>query len=372
MFLLADDVPETGTSVRRQTVSGGSVRMRNKLVIGVLLLAAAGLGCNRGGAGGGGAAGVAARVNGKEISVAQVDSYFKVRTADLPEKPTGDAADIAKLEILRQLIETEIMSQKAEELKLKPTDTEIDAQLKNLKGSTSDDVFKKTLTDRGISEIDLRREISQNLMMEKVVENQVGSRVQVTDADIQKFYDANKPSFNVTETLYRIGVIAVTSDPNAQVNNLQNDKALNEEQAIRKIQMIESRARAGEDFQNLARDYSEDPQSAQLGGDLGYQPDAILARFGGSFKDTVLKMKVGDMTPVIRVDNSYWLFKLLGRREPGQYDLTNAEVKESIRSELKSRKQQLLTAAFSEKLHNDARVENLLANQVLTAAQVGK
>jgi peptidyl-prolyl cis-trans isomerase SurA len=78
------------------------------------------------------------------------------------------------------------------------------------------------------------------------------------------------------------------------------------------------------------------------------------------------------MTPVVRAESSYWLFKLLGKREPGQYDLTNAEVKESIRTELQGRKQQLLTAAFSEKLHNDARVENFLANEVVASFSAGQ
>ena len=346
--------------------------MRNQLLIGLALLSAASFGCSGGGVGGGSSAGVAARVNGKEISRSEVDNYFKVRTADMTAKPTGEAANILKLEILRQLIETEIMSQKADELKLKPTDTEIDAQLKQLKGSATDEVFKKTLADRGVSEVDLRREVFQNMMLEKVVENQVGSKIQVSDEEISKFYEENKTAFNVTEPLFRIGVIAVTSDPSAQVNNAQGDKALNEEQAIRKIQMLETRARAGDDFQALARDYSEDPQTAQMGGDLGYQPTAILDRFGPSFKDTVLKMKVGDMTPVIRVENSYWLFKLLGKREPGQYDMSNPEVKQGIKAELQGRKQQLLTAAFSEKLHNDAKVENLLANEILASFQAKK
>ncbi|MBI3933611.1 MAG: SurA N-terminal domain-containing protein [Acidobacteria bacterium] len=347
--------------------------MQRKLWIGLVLLAVGAAGCNRSGTGGGTSSGAvggaAARVNGKEISRSEVENYFKVRTAEMTEQPTGDAARIAKLEILRQLIEAEIMSQKADELKLKPTDAEVDAQMKGLRGGATDEVFANMLAGRGISEAELRRQISQNLMMEKVVEDQVSSRIQVSDEEITKFYEENKSGFNVTEPLFRIGLMAVTGDPTSPVNNMQNDKALNEEQAIRKIQMLESRVRAGEDFQALARDYSEDPQTAQQGGDLGFQPSAMLDRFGTAFKDTVLKMKVGDMTPVIRAENSYLLFKLLGRREPGQYDLTDAEVKQGIRAELQSRKQQLLTAAFLEKLHNDARVENILANEVLASFQ---
>ena len=311
--------------------------------------------------------GAAARVNGKEISRADVESYFHLRTGNMQQKPAGDAERIFKLEILRQLIETEIMSQKAEELNLQPTEVEIEAQMMNLRGDATDEVFRQTLADRGIAEEDLRREITQNLMMEKVVENQVASRIEVSDEEIAQFYEENQEAFNVTETVYRIGVMAVSGDPTAPVNNMLNDKALNEEQAIRKIQMLEARARAGEDFLELARGYSEDPQTAQQGGDLGYQPAAMLEQFGPAFRDTILKMKVGDMTPVVRAENSYWLFKLLGIREPGQYDLANAEVKQSIRTELQGRKQQLLTVAFSEKLHNDARVENFLANEILAS-----
>ena len=351
--------------------------MRQWIWIGVVLLAAGTAGCNRSGSGSsagssGGASGAAARVNGKDISRSMVEDYFKVRTQGAAQKPTGDAANILKLEILRQLIETEIMSQKAEELKLKPTESEIDAQIKSLKGDATDEQFKKTLADRGISELDLRREVSQNLMMEKVVANQVGSKVNVSDAEITKFYEENKEAFNIKEPMYRIGVIAVTSDPSAPINNLRNDKALNEEIALRKIQMLETRARAGDDFQQLASEYSEDPQTAQLGGDLGYQPAATLERFGASFRDQVMKMKPGDMTPVVRADNSYWIFKLLGRREPGQHDLSSPEVKQNIKAELESRKQQLLTAAFSEQLHNNVRVENLLAQEILASFQAKK
>lgn len=346
--------------------------MRNKILIGLVLLTAASLSCSGRGTGGGASSGAAARVNGKEIARSQVDNYFKLRTADMTEKPTGDAANILKLEILRQLIETEIMSQKAEELKLKPSEAEVEAQMISLRGDVTEEAFQKRLSDRGIAREDLRRDILQNLMMQKVVENQVGSKIQVTDAEITQLYEENKAAFNVTEPLYRIGVMAVSGDPMVQASNLRNDKALNEEQAVRKIQMLESRVRAGEDFQALAREYSEDPQTAQLGGDLGYQPSTVLDRFGASFKDTVLKMKVGDMTPVIRSGGNYLLFKLLGKREPGQYDLTDPEVKQGIREELQGRKQQLLSAAFAEKLHNDARIENFLANEILASFHAGK
>jgi peptidyl-prolyl cis-trans isomerase SurA len=315
---------------------------------------------------------VAARVNGKEILKSEVDDYFRVRTKQLEQQPSGDSANILKLNILRELIEAEFMAQKAAELKILPTDAEIDSELKTLKGEVPDQEFRKTLEDRGVSEADLRKEIGRSLTIQKVAQNQVRDRVQVTDAQIQQFYDENREAFNIKEPMYRIGVIAVSSDPDSPVNNLQNDKALDEEQALRKIQMLEARVRAGEDFQQLAAQYSEDTETTQRGGDMGYQTAAMLERFGTPFKDTIIKMNVGDLTPVVRVEGGYFLFRLLGIREPGQHDLSSAEVKEGIRAELQTRKQQVLTAAFNEQIHNEARVENFLAREILAGFQAAQ
>lgn len=343
--------------------------MRVSIRIGLIVLMAGSFGCRRTASPD---PAVAARVNGISILRAQVESFFRFRTQDIAQKPAGEAANILKLEILRELIEGEIMAQKAEQLNLKPTDAEVEAEMKGLKGPATDEEFRKTLEQRGVSEADLRREIGRSLTARKVVENQVRAKIQVSEAEINGFFEENRETFNIKEPMYQIGLIAVTTDPAAPVSNLRNDKALNEEMAVRKIQSLESRLQAGEDFQQLAREYSEDPQTAQVGGDLGYQTAGMLDRFGAAFKATILKMKVGDLTPVVRTAEGYWLFKLLGKREPGQHDLKNPEVQRSIREELQNRKQQLLTAAFSEQLHNEARVENFLAREILAAYQQKK
>lgn len=308
---------------------------------------------------------VAARVNGKEILRSEVETQYAFRVKDAPQKPDEETASLMKLELLRDLIEGEVMAQKAAELKLTPADAEIDARIKVLQGSISDADFEKTLEGRGVKKEDLRKEIARTLTVEKVVENQVKNKAQVTDQDITDFYNKNKEVFNVKETLYKIGVIAVTPDPNTPVNNATNDKALNPQMAIRKMQDIEARAKAGEDFAKLARDLSEDPQTAQAGGDLGYQPESSLERFGPEFKASILKLKVGELVPLIRTPEGLWLFKLTGKREPGQHDLSNAEVKQNIKDELEARRQQLLSMAFSEQLHNAAKIENLMVGEVL-------
>lgn len=342
--------------------------MRNWILTAVAALALSSISCQRSTA----PSSVAARVNGKDIPMSEVEGYFKVRSEQLDPKPEGDQANLLKLDILRDLIEAEMMDQKAAELKIQPSAAEVDAEIKNLKGNTTDAEFQKTLAEKGVAEADLRKEITRSLTQAKVMDSQVRAQVKVTDAEISSFYQQNKEAFDIKEPMYRIAVIAVSSDPSAPENNAQNDKAMGEEQALEKIQMLEVRARAGEDFQELARQYSEDPQTAQAGGDMGYQTAAMLERFGPQFRDTIMKMKPGDMTPVIRAEGSYFLFRLLSTRSPGQGNLNNPEVRQTIHDQLQNQKQQLLTAAFNEQLHDQAHVENFLAQQVVASFRQGK
>ena len=307
----------------------------------------------------------AALVNGKPVTRLEVDKIFDFRTKDLPQKPEGEASQLMKLEILRDLIEGEIMLQQAEELDILPSDVEVESRLTLMRGPASEEEFQKNITEQGVSIDDLRKEIRRSLTVEKVVENQVISKVQVSDEEVESFYEQNTELFNIQEPLFRIGTIAVSSDPNSPISNLRNDKALNESMALEKIQMLEVRIRAGEDFSQLAREYSEDPQTAQAGGDLGYLDEAALDGFGPSFKSSILSLKQGQVTPVIRTVEGFWVFKLLDRREAGQHDLSNPEVKESLRGELQNQRQQLLTAAFLESIHNKSQIENFMVHEVL-------
>jgi peptidyl-prolyl cis-trans isomerase SurA len=336
--------------------------MNKWMVVGMILLGAGSFGCakqtrqdpN-----------VAARVNGKNILRSEVDKYYNFKIQEAPQKPSGEAATLAKMEVVRDLIEREMMAQKAEQLKLSVKEAEIEAQMKQLQGGASPDEFHKDLERRGFSEQDMRNEVRRSLTMQMLVEDQVNSKVQITDAEVTSFYDENKASFNIPETQYHIGQIVVTSNPSTPVANSRNDKALNAEQAAAKIKRIVGSLQAGQDFQQLAQQFSEDPQTAREGGDLGFQPVAALDRLGPQLKQTIIKMKAGDLSPVVQIQDAFLILKLFGKREPGQKTLEDPEVNQSIRTELRNRKQQLLSAAFSEQMRNEARVENFMAQEVL-------
>ena len=158
---------------------------------------------------------VAARVNGEDILRVEVEKYYNFRAQDAAEKPSGEVAKMLRMEIIRELIESVIMLQRAKELKLLASESEVEENLAALKVRSSPEEFQSDLERRGFSEQDLRKEISRNLSIQKLMENQVNSKIANTEAEVSSFYEANKESFNITETQYRIGQIAVSPDPDA-------------------------------------------------------------------------------------------------------------------------------------------------------------
>ena len=83
----------------------------------------------------------------------------------------------------------------------------------------------------------------------------------------------------------------------------QNNKAQNEADARKKIQMIANRLDSGDDFATLAMNYSEDPETSGNGGDLGTLPESSLRNTDPGTRDAVMKLKPGQYSPIITVVN---------------------------------------------------------------------
>jgi len=182
---------------------------------------------------------------------------------------------------------------------------------------------------------------------------------------VEDFYNANKSSFNFPEPKVHLGEIVVTPTPDPNVRNLKNDKAQNEDQARRKIEMIAARISQGEDFGMLAQNYSEDPTSAQNGGDLGFIPESALDRANPELRKAVMAMTPGQISPIVHTPEGYRIFKMIEKESAGQRTLNDPRVQQSIRETLINRKDQLLKNAFYEVARDEAKVVNYYAQSVL-------
>jgi peptidyl-prolyl cis-trans isomerase SurA len=310
-------------------------------------------------------ANVASTVNGRPITYADLDKQYEAQFGGGGQASSGDQATIQKLEVLRTLIDAEIMLQRAEKMGLMAVDADVDAKFNELKAPYTQEEFDKQLTARKMSVEDLKAQLRRDLSVQKLFNKEITSQITITDKDIADFYNANKASFNLAEPQIHMAQILVTPAPDPNVRNLKNDKARDEEQARKKIQSLLARIKQGEDFAMLAQNYSEDPNSAQNGGDLGFVPESALEKANTDLRKAIISLRPGETTSVLRTAEGYRILKLITREPAGQRDLSDPKVQQTIRETLINRKDQLLKAAYYEMARNEAKVVNYFVNNII-------
>jgi peptidyl-prolyl cis-trans isomerase SurA len=316
---------------------------------------------------------VVATVNGQPLQGAEVEKAYRDDLGNNKEQPTKEQAEATRLGILRTLIDGEILQQEAKKMNLVAGDEEVDAKLAEMKAPYTQEEFDRRLQAASMSLDDLRTQIRRNLTSDKLLNKEVNSRINITDADVSNFYNANKASFNFIEPKYNIADIVVTTQPTPmkQGVNLQNSKAGSDAEARRKIEMIHSRLEKGEDFPTLAMNLSENPQDANNGGNMGYVPESGLRDNAPAAFAAISKLQAGQMTDVIPVMDprskapvAYAIYKLIEKEPAGQRELNDPRVQQEIRQQLRDNRSQLLKAAYYEILRDQAHVENHLAEQI--------
>jgi peptidyl-prolyl cis-trans isomerase SurA len=304
-----------------------------------------------------------ATVNGRAIKGDDVEKIYR-RTAQLDPAPSEEEAMTAKLGLLNEYIVQDLLIAKAGELKIEATDAEVETAYQEGRQDIPEETFQQELTRRNLTAADMRAGLRRDLLVQKVMEREVASKITVTDQEITAFFEANRAQFNRTEDAYRIAQIVITPVRDPEIANRANDDATTPQEAAGKAQMLLERLKSGASFGELAADYSEDPQSAPRGGDLGFVPISALRQAPAPLRDAVLKAEPGQVSTVSQ-GGAHTLVLLVAKDTAGQKDLTMPAIKDGITQTLKSRKEQLLRAAYLSAVRNDAVVVNHLANRLL-------
>jgi len=314
------------------------------------------------------AADVWAVVNGTEIKRDEVEKYYKSQVNPEAQEPSQEEALSLKLNVIEQLINNEILLERAKKLNLEASDGEVEDKFTELKSPFTEDEFQRQLKQRGMVVDDLKHDIRRQLSIQKLLNREVAAKVSITDQDILDFYNANRSQFNVAEQQFRISQIVITPYKDAQIRNRKNDDATNEAEAARKAKMLMDKLDSGADFAQLAMDYSEDMNTVASGGDLGYIPESSLNKSDPMLKKVVLELKPGQVSQPIVLKDSIRILKLVAREAAGQRGVNDPQVQQTIRDTLRNRKEQLLRSAYLAVARDEARVTNFLAQQVIEAA----
>ncbi|MGH9581844.1 MAG: peptidylprolyl isomerase, partial [Bryobacteraceae bacterium] len=290
---------------------------------------------------------VAATVNGHSITYADIGRAIAEQFPKAPLKSNADETVQLRLNVLRALIDDEILLQRAAKQGLLATDGDVAAKFSEFKAPYTKEQFQKWLSQRKLTADGFKAQIRKQLSIQKLFNKEIGARISISDADVTAFYKKNKASFNVPEDRIHLAQILVTPTPDPSVNNLKNDKAQNDEQARRKIQMIDLRLKEGEDFGTLAQSYSEDA-SAPNGGDLGFVAESALKNANPQLRKMILDMTPGQISPVIHTPEGYRIIKVIAKQPAGQRELSDPRVWEEIRQGLLQAREQLLRSAYYE------------------------
>jgi len=309
-----------------------------------------------------------ATVNGKEIKRDEVEKYYRTRVNPEGPPPSQEEALSLKLNVLDELINNEILIERAKKLNLEASDGEVEDKFTELKSPYTEDEFQKQLKERNVTVDDLKGDLRRQLSIQKLLNREVVAKISITDQDVVDFYNANKAQFNVAEPQYRLAQIVVTPRKEPQIRNRKNDDATNEPEAQRKVKMLMDRLNSGADFAQLAMDYSEDMNSAATGGDLGYVPESALNQSDPQLKKIVLQLKPGEVSQPVQLKDGVRILKLITRESPGLRGIADPQVQQTIRDTLRNRKEQLLRSAYLATERDDARVTNYLAEQIMETA----
>src|SRR5438477_4223332 len=215
-----------------------------------------------------------AMVNGKEIKREEVDKYYRTRVNPEGQEPSQEESLSQKLNVLDELINNEILLERAKKLNLEASDGEVEDKFTEMKSPYTEEEFQRQVKERGLSVDDLKKGLKRQLSIEKLMNREVVAKISITDQDVTDFYAANRAQFNVAEPQYRIAQIVVTPRKEPEIRNRKNDDATTDAEAQRKVKMLVDRLNSGADFAQLANDYSEDMNSAATGGDVGYVPES--------------------------------------------------------------------------------------------------
>src|SRR5689334_14359265 len=311
---------------------------------------------------------VAATVNGRNIMMQEVERAINQQTNGNPSTLNQLQMAQARLQVLSNLIQREVLFQRAEREKLLPTEAQIDGAIATQKqnsGVTAED-FEKSLKAQNISAETLREEARKELAISALQDKYAG-KIDINDREVEEYYANNRQQFVKARG---VALTMIMVDPADNSAEGISDDAKNETEAKLKIDNIYQQLQGKADFASVARAKSEDALTQRNGENTQFLTEQDLKSNG--FPEQLITsffgpMQVGDYTQPIRFSSGKWyIFKLAEKRLTAEnLTLESPGVRQQITQALINQRKQLLNAALMETAVNEAKVVNNLAANML-------
>ncbi len=288
---------------------------------------------------------VVVRVNDQIISRSDVERAIQQlgQEAQQTNMSPSAVADAQK-NTLRDMIDQQLLLSKAKELGLN-VDAEVirrldDIRKENKLGSMEE--LERVARQQGVNFEDFKASIRNQLLTQQVVRDEVGRRLQLTQADELKYYNEHKDQFQRPEQV-RLSEILVPLSENATPAEIV--------QAQKKAEALRAQVAQGGDFAAIAKKDSGGPTAAQ-GGELGDFKRGQLAKV---LEDQTFALKVGDSTQPIRTRQGFVILKVTAHDQAGPAPLSAVEPQ--VQEAIYTQQMQPALRAYLTKLREDAYID---------------
>ncbi len=289
---------------------------------------------------------VLALVNGEALSKADFELALHNLESQAGRPVPPEQRDEVYRNLLNNMIALRLLKQETARRHMTATDAELDAAMKQVRGQfPSEAAFEQALSSQKLTLAQLRDEMRQNLLISRMLDQELAPQLQVKPSEVSEFYEKNPDKFKQPESVHAAHVlIAVPQGADEAAKKAAREKA---EQVLQK-------ARAGGDFAALARSYSNDA-SKQRGGDLGFFPRGQMVP---AFESAAFALQPGQISDIVETPFGFHVIKVIEKR-PAQ-TVPFGQVSGRIEQYLQQEKREAKTKAFVESLKSKGRVEVLI------------
>ena len=256
-------------------------------------------------------------------------------------------------DLLRDLIDSRLLSQKADELGIS-ADTDVVKRLdelrKQMHAETMEDL-EKAAQAQGVSFEEFKQNLKDTILTQKVIQQEVGGHINVTQQEIQEYYNQHKDEMQRPEQIRLSEILISTAPPTPAPGQTAPSADEVVAQAKAKADGIYARLQKGEKFDELAQKNSSGPTAAN-GGDLEYFKRGTLSK---QLEDQVFGLKTGQYTEPIRTNQGWVILKVTDHQTEGIPPLK--EVEPQIQERIYMSKMQPALRDYLTKLRENAYID---------------
>ena len=247
---------------------------------------------------------VVAVVNSEVVTRLDLDEQVKVALKQLKRQGTPlPAADVLERQLLERLITVTLLVQSARETGLRVDDTQLQLSMERIaqENKVAPEAFRKMLEADGIDFSRFREELRNEILISRLREREVDSKILITDAEIDN-YLKTQHSREGKDDEYSLSHILILVPEQASPEQIKAKRIIAEK--------AHEQIKAGADFRQISAGVSDAPNALD-GGPLGWRSAARLPQI---FVESALSMKVGEASTVLRSANGFHIIKLLDKR----------------------------------------------------------